>query len=198
MPLEDSIWSRVPEQKAAKNNSTAKKSPGLESSIWAQESTSKKTRAPRDNGTERSKKPSNQERPKRQDKHPKRESVHPRRRSSANDNGTKINPLAARLGLVQIDDSSDGSDSEEVSRPSTSDRNKIFDKRPSRSRRTSSTKGSSAKTDHAKANKMDVLKRKIEEQKQIQEKNHHKAQQTSLLNDFLNNDTAFDWDDEIK
>lgn len=41
-----------------------------------------------------------------------------------------------------------------------------------------------------------LLKKKIEEQRQIYEKNQHQKQQKELLESFLNDDGGFQWSDE--
>ncbi|CCE63940.1 hypothetical protein TPHA_0G01040 [Tetrapisispora phaffii CBS 4417] len=52
------------------------------------------------------------------------------------------------------------------------------------------------KTQISSTDKLALLKKKIEEQKNIYKDIKHKKEQKQLLNDFLNNDDAFKWDDE--
>lgn len=47
-----------------------------------------------------------------------------------------------------------------------------------------------------KNEKMELLKKKIEEQRQIYQKNQHQKQQKQLLEDFLNDDGSVQWTDE--
>lgn len=47
-----------------------------------------------------------------------------------------------------------------------------------------------------KNDKMALLKKKIEEQRQIYEKKQHEKQQKELLESFLNGDDSFQWSDE--
>ncbi|QLL34719.1 hypothetical protein HG536_0H00940 [Torulaspora globosa] len=49
-------------------------------------------------------------------------------------------------------------------------------------------------TDHSDKN--ELLKKKIEEQRKIYEKNQHQKQQKQLLDEFLNGDTKLQWSDE--
>ncbi|SCV01755.1 LANO_0F13366g1_1 [Lachancea nothofagi CBS 11611] len=120
------------------------------------------------------------------------------------------NPLAARLGMVDVGESSEDNDSEELSRPSTSDRKSIFDRiKPARitpephssksSPKPQDTHRSELQTNAhpTKHSKTDILKRKIEEQKKIREANVHKARQSDLLQNFLNDDAYTNWDEEV-
>lgn len=55
---------------------------------------------------------------------------------------------------------------------------------------------SNEKADKASKDKLEVLKKKIENQKKILQKAQHEKQQKALLEEFLNDDAKFDWGDE--
>ncbi|SCU97407.1 LADA_0H06128g1_1 [Lachancea dasiensis] len=106
------------------------------------------------------------------------------------------NPLAVRLGMVDSGEQSEEIDSDEPSRPSTSDKGRIFDRiKPVRS--SANTEEPRHAVARSKQPKSEILKRKIEEQRKIRAANLHKAQQSDLLKDFLNDDSYTNWDDEI-
>lgn len=129
-----------------------------------------------------------------------------KKRTSSHSSQKGPNPLAARLGMVDHGESSEENDSEDTSRPSTSSKNSIFDRiKPAKSTskpagvqaHTNAAPKSNAKSSSKQLLKSDVLKKKIEEQRKIREANQHKAQQTELLQDFLNGDSFTDWKEEL-
>ncbi|SCU99749.1 LAMI_0G00562g1_1 [Lachancea mirantina] len=177
MSLEDSIWASPtktpsPAKKAGKNQSN-----GLETSMWAHGEY--ETHAA-DTGKKLVSEKGRKSLPRpRQVKETKEHDM------------KKANPLALRLGMVDVD-SGVSSDSEEISRPSTNDRNAIFDRKPHRV-------GDKPLTpkNRTKSNKQDLLQAKIGEQKKILGTSRHKQQQENLLSDFLKDDTGFDWNDDL-
>ena len=48
----------------------------------------------------------------------------------------------------------------------------------------------------SKATKAELLKKKIEEQRGILQQTRHKEEQSQLLEDFLNDDNIFEWDEQ--
>ncbi|CUS21460.1 LAQU0S03e03114g1_1 [Lachancea quebecensis] len=224
MSLNSSIWASSPTDSEDRNALESQKN-GLKSSMWANSSvptTKKKSRRKSSSGDRKkeSSRTSKQEKPlkpsagnalaarlgmldlnKSQDSLPKQEVQKKNRRGSSSQRKNSPNPLAARLGIVEGSESGEDSDSEDVSRPSTSDKKSIFDRiKPKKDTKSdsSSERGSGAGKQAIKqCSKMELLKQKVEEQRRIKEVNQHKSQQTELLKDFLNDDAGFNWEDEL-
>lgn len=224
MSLNSSIWAS-PSTDSEDRNALDSKTNGLGSSMWASASVSSTQRKSRrkSSSCNRKKEPSRtnkQEKPSKPstgnalaarlgmldlnkplDSPQKQEGPKKNRRASPPQEKKSSNSLAARLGMVEDSESSGDSDSEDVTRPSTSDKKSIFDRiKPKRETKNDSSleRGSGAGKQAAKhGSKMELLKQKVEEQKRIKETNQHKSQQTELLKDFLNDDASFNWEDEL-
>lgn len=227
MPLE-SKWASAPslvepETTAKPRRPSPEKKPGgLVASRWANAT-----------GSDDGQLKLHQNAKKNNEKHTRKQASSQKQRNA----NTKPNPLAARLGITDasIPSSESDDDSEELSRPSTNARNKIFDSKAKVSREShhANTSQSSNHRDRkgpsdgaralaarlgisldgepkeskklnskpteskrSKATKAELLKKKIEEQRGILQQTRHKEEQSQLLEDFLNDDNIFEWDEQ--
>ncbi|SCU89147.1 LAME_0E02366g1_1 [Lachancea meyersii CBS 8951] len=129
-----------------------------------------------------------------------REHKHSKSETSVAGQRKTANPLAMRLGIVdvgEVGEVSEDNESDEPSRPSTSDRRSIFDRIKPKPQVSPEPK-KPAKTSVSPAPKTsEILKRRIEEQKKIREAQLRKAQQINLLQDFLKDDEDTGWEEDL-